>query len=51
MQRLEIWSVGYLRGKTCPCCKHNFEDEDTAPCKDNGLVYGCSQFEWRGLQE
>ena len=38
-------------GKTCQCCKHNFEDESTAPCKDNGLVYGCSKFEWRGLQE
>lgn len=45
---MECW---LSEGKTCPCCKHNFEDEDTAPCKDNGLVYGCSKFEWRGLQE
>ena len=45
---MECW---LSEGKTCPCCKHNFEDEDTSPCKDNGLVYGCSRFEWRGLQE
>lgn len=35
----------------CQCCKYNWEDESTAPCKYNGLVYGCSQFEWRGVQE
>lgn len=45
---MECWLA---EGKTCQCCKHNFEDEATAPCKDNGLVYGCSKFEWRGLQE
>lgn len=44
---MECW---LSEGKTCQCCKHNFEDEETAPCNDNGLVYGCSKFEWRGLQ-
>lgn len=47
IQDMEWW---LSEGETCPCCKYNFADGDT-PCKDNGLVYGCSKFKWRGLQE
>ena len=38
-------------GKACQCCKHSSENEDTALCKYDGLVYGCSEFEWREFQE
>lgn len=45
---MKVWLA---QGKTCQCCKYNFADDDVSPCDQNGWVYGCSEFEWRGLPE
>lgn len=35
----------------CECCVHNNSEDEEQFCDKNTIVYGCNQFEWRGLKE
>lgn len=35
----------------CECCVHNNSGDEEQFCDKNTIVYGCNQFEWRGLKE
>ena len=35
----------------CECCVHKNSEDEEQFCDKNTIVYGCNQFEWRGLKE